>query len=67
MMAKSQKQVEHMNITVWVEKLKMKRYEITSIEKTGNTTRAGLDIFPGFCGSSKAWTLNFFFVRVVPV
>ena len=58
-MAESQNQVEHMGIIVWVEKSKMKRYEIASIEKTGNTTRAGLDIFPGFCGSSKACTLTF--------
>ena len=60
-MAESQNQVEHMGVTVWVEKpWKKKRYEIASVAKSGNTTRAGLDIFPGFCGSSKAWTLTFF-------
>ena len=63
-MAKSQNQLEHMGVTVWVEKSsKKKRYEIASIRKSGNTTRAGFDIFPGFCGSSKAWTLTLFCSR----
>ena len=59
-MVEPQNQVEHLGVTVWVEKLRMKRYEIATIEKSGNTTRAGLDIFPFLCGSNKAWDLIFF-------
>lgn len=65
-MAESENQVQYRGVTVWVEKSQKKRYEIASIEKSGDTTRVGLDIFPGLCGSSKAYTC-ISSVRVVPV
>jgi len=57
-MAESQNHVQNLGVTAWVEKSKKKRYEMGSVEKSGNETRVFLDIFPG--GPSKVCTLNLF-------